>query len=117
MMAKQLLLEQIVTCGVEKSIAAAILPQINQWLSSLSACECWQHLTQHILKLDQPFPLHQLLYKTTFSKWDMSQELPPAWFPSNEQIQATHIAGLMNQLNVKSYRELHAWSVQHRAEF
>lgn len=144
-MHKQLSLEQIVTCGVEKNTAAAILPQINQWLS-LSACECWQQLTQYILTPTHPFALHQLLYETTFSEWDSdlrfaaaltlvgrshSEERasdsltlryryrgpPPAWFPSQEQIQATNIAALMHELKVASYPELHAWSVRHRAEF
>src|SRR5919202_885212 len=117
MMAKQLLLEQIVTCGVEKSIAAAILPQVNQWLSSLSACECWQRLTRYVLKPDYPFSLHQLLYETTFCDWNTNQGPPPAWFPSEEQIGATHIAALMKEVKVDSYPELHVWSVQHRTEF
>jgi acetyl-CoA synthetase len=116
-MAEQVSLEQILACGVDKDTAAVIVPQINQWLSSLSAWECWQHLTQHILKPEHPFPLHQLLYETTFSDWDTSQGLPPAWFPSDEQIQATHIAALSNELKVASYQELHAWSAQHRGEF
>lgn len=116
-MAKQLSLEQVVTCGLEKNIATEMLPQIEQWLSSLPASECWQRLTQHILKPDHPFSLHQLLYETTFFDWDKSQGLPPAWFPSDEQIQATNIAALINQLKLSSYPELHAWSAQHRAEF
>ncbi len=116
-MHKQLSLEQIVTCGLEKNTAAALLLHINQWLSSLSACECWQQLTQHILTPTHPFALHQLLYETTFSGWDSDRGPPPAWFSSQEQIQATHIAALINELKVASYPELHAWSVQHRAEF
>ena len=116
-MAKQLSLEHVVTCGVEKNMAAAMLPQINLWLSSLPASECWQQLTRYIVKPTQPFALHQLLYETTFSDWDTHQGQPPAWFPSEEQIQATNIAALMNQLKVASYPELHAWSARHRAEF
>ena len=116
-MTKQLSLEQVVTCGVEQDMAAAMLPQLNQWLVSLPATECWHYLTQYILKPSYPFALHQLLYKTTYSDWDASQGAPPAWFPSGEQIQSSNIAALMNQLKVDSYPELYAWSVQHRAEF
>lgn len=116
-MAKQLSLEQVVTCGLEERIASEMLPQIEQWLSFLPATICWQHLTQHLLKPDHPFALHQLLYETTFSDWDTSQGQPPAWFPSDEQIQATNIAALMQELKIASYSELHAWSAQHRAEF
>jgi acetyl-CoA synthetase len=116
-MARQLSLEQVITCGVEKNTAVTMLPEINLWLSSLPACKCWQRLTQHILKPDCPFELHQLLYQVTFSEWDASQEPPPAWFPSEGQIQATNIGALINELNVASYLELHAWSAQHRAQF
>ncbi|MBD2194258.1 MULTISPECIES: AMP-binding protein [Calothrix] len=114
-MTKQLSLEQITACGISQETAAIMLPQINQWLSSLPAAKCWQHLTQNILKPDQPFHFHELLYQTTFADWQTGQ--PPAWFPSDEQIQSTNIAALMKQLNVNSYPELHAWSTQHRGEF
>ncbi|MCG8366697.1 MAG: AMP-binding protein [Pseudanabaenales cyanobacterium] len=116
-MAKHLSLQQIVTCGVEEDTAAAMLPPINQWLASLPAADCWRRLTQHLLKPDHPFPLHQLLYETTFSDWDTGQGPAPAWFPTDEQIQATNIAALMHKLKVESYPELHTWSIQHRAEF
>jgi acetyl-CoA synthetase len=118
-MVKQLSLsvEHLVTYGVEKNTAAAILPQINLWLSSLPAAECWRRFTQEILKPSHPFALHELMYKTTFSDWDQSQGFPPAWFPSDEQIGATHIAALMKELKINSYPEFHAWSVQNYTEF
>jgi acetyl-CoA synthetase len=115
-MTKQLSLEQVLACGVETNIATTILPQVNQCLDSLPT-DCWQYLTQRILKPSHPFALHELLYKITFSDWDKSQGFPPAWFPSHEQMQATNIAVLMKELKLDSYAELHAWSTQHRAEF
>ncbi len=116
-MRAQLSLEQIITCGVEANTAISILPQVNQWLASLQPADCWQHLVQYILTPSHPFALHELLYKTTFSDWDSSQGLPPAWFPSKEQIQKTNIAALMKSQGLDSYPELHAWSAQNRAEF
>ncbi|WP_414587881.1 AMP-binding protein [Scytonema sp. PCC 10023] len=116
-MKKQLSIEQILQSGVEPDTAIAILPQVNHWLASLEANDCWQHLVQYILKPSHPFALHELLYKTTFSDWDKSLGPPAVWFPSDEQIQATHIAALMKELNLNAYPELHAWSAQHRAEF
>jgi len=114
---KQLLLEQIVNCGVDRGTAIAILPEIERWLVSRSAVECWQQLTRHLLTPDYPFALHELLYETTFSDWDASQKPAPAWFPSQEEIKSTNIAALMHQLQIASYREFHAWSAQHRARF
>lgn len=114
---KQLSLQQIVNCGVDRETAIAILPQIDRWLASLSAIECWQQLTRHILTPDCPFALHELLYETTFSDWDAFQKPAPAWFPSQEKIESTNIAALMHQLQITSYREFHAWSAQHRDRF
>ena len=116
-MNKQLSLKQILNCGVEAGVASAMLPQINQWLSSLPAVDCWQHLSQQILKPNHPFPLHELLYHTTFCEWETNQGAPPAWFPSDKQIQATNIDVLMRELKINSYPELHTWSVENRAEF
>lgn len=116
-MAKQLAPEQVIACGVEPETAAQLLPQIKQCLTTLSPIECWQHLTQFVLQSHHPFALHQLLYHLTFSEWDIHQGLPPAWIPTPDQIQQTNIAALMHQVNVTDYPELHAWSVQHRAEF
>ncbi len=114
-MVKQVLLEQIIQCGIEPDTAAVLLPQINQCLGAFPAIECWQQLTQHLLKSNHPFPLHQLLYETTFADW--KEGLPPAWFPSQAQIQATNIAALMQDLGIGSYAALHQWSIQNRSAF
>ncbi|BAU66188.1 AMP-dependent synthetase and ligase [Stanieria sp. NIES-3757] len=116
-MTKQLSLDEIVKCGVNQKIAVAILPQINQWLASLPAIECWQYFSREILKPEHPFLLHELLYQTVFADWNFSQGNPPAWFPSQEEIAATNIAALMNELNIASYSELYNWSSKNRAEF
>ncbi|MDJ0570288.1 MAG: AMP-binding protein [Pleurocapsa sp. MO_192.B19] len=116
-MAKQVSLEQIVQCGVNQTIAAGILSQINHCLASLSPVDCWQYFSREILKPHHPFPLHELLYQTAFSDWDSSQGSPAVWLPSDEQIKTTNITALMKELKIVSYEELHAWSVQNRAEF
>ena len=47
----------------------------------------------------------------------MHQELSSAWVPSIEQIQATNIAALMRDLNIRTYPELHSWSIRDRSKF
>ena len=116
-MAKQLSLTQIVDCGVNQTIATAMLPQIDRALASLPALECWQFFSREILKPNYPFSLHELLYQTAFADWDIDRGFPPVWIPSEEQIHATNIAALMQELNIAAYSELHTWSVQNRAEF
>ncbi|MBF2048053.1 MAG: AMP-binding protein [Elainella sp. C42_A2020_010] len=114
------LLAQLLECGVDKDEAIALLPQIELCLT-LPAVDAWQTLTRDLLQPHHPFSLHLLLYELTFAEWDSQwnsqQGPPPAWFPTREQIEATHIAALMRQLNLRSYPELHAWSVQNRAAF
>lgn len=41
----------------------------------------------------------------------------PVWIPTAEQIHNTNLAEVMRALNIASYAELHAWSVQHRAAY
>ncbi|PSB32056.1 AMP-binding protein [Stenomitos frigidus] len=110
-MGKHVLL-QMMQCGVDRETALFLLPHINQCLAEFPAIACWQQLTQHVLQSSHPFPLHQLLYETTFAEWDFSQGPPPAWFPSTEQIQGTNIAALMRELNLSSYAALHQWSTR-----
>ncbi|MGK7906056.1 MAG: AMP-binding protein [Synechococcus sp.] len=116
-MTKPLSLEQIVTCGVEPTLAVELLPTINRCLSDLPPSDCWQQLIRSVLTPDRPFALHELLYQTTYSDWDSSQGVPPAWFPTQEQIQTTHLAALLRELGLESYSELHDWSIQNRAQF
>jgi acetyl-CoA synthetase len=116
-MATQLSQEQLVHCGLDAHTAAEWQWTINHWLASLKSEECWRSLTQKFLEPDHPFALHQLLYQATFADGEESQRPAPAWFPSDSQIRATHIADVMQALQIQSYPELHQWSVQHRAEF
>ncbi len=116
-MAKQVSLEKILKCGVNQTIAHALLSEINHCLASLSPVDCWQYFSREVLKPNHPFPLHELLYQTVFADWDSSQGAPPVWLPDDEQIEATNIAALMKELDLASYWELHSWSVQNRAEF
>ena len=81
-MVKQLSFKQAIACGVEKTTAAVMLPQIERWLSSLPAPECWQRLTQLFLKPNHPFSLHELLYETTFDRLGLeARDRPRHGFP------------------------------------
>jgi acetyl-CoA synthetase len=116
-MGKRMLLEQLIQCGVERDRAIELLPQINQWLDRLSAAESWQQISKRLLSPTDPFALHELLYKITFADGDVHQGYSPAWFPTDEQIQATNIAGLMRDLGIHSYAELYTWSIHDRLSF
>lgn len=119
-MAKHLLFEQLLDCGVDDDTAAMLLPEVNHWLTTLPAALCWQQIVQKLTSSPEtPFPLalHQLLYEASFSDWDTRQGPPPVWIPSDAQIRATNLFAVMQQLQLASYPEFHAWAAQHRAEF
>ncbi|MCM1981724.1 AMP-binding protein [Lyngbya confervoides] len=116
-MATQLSREQLVASGLDAASAADLQILLNHWLAALTPVDCWQHLSQRFLTPHHPFALHQLLFQAAYADWDFSQGPPPAWVPTPAEIQATHIADLLQGVPVSSYRDLHQWSVQHRAAF
>lgn len=116
-MVAELSLKSLIECGLEEAEAADTLSRVNQLQSTLPASARWVEITQKILTPDQPFALHKLLHETIFADWDAAQGPPPAWLPSKDQIQITNIAQAMRALNLSSYEDLHAWSVQHPDKF
>jgi len=113
----ELSLEKLTELGLEKSAARDLLPPLNQCLKSLPAALAWQRISRQLLCPDHPFQLHRFLFEKVFAEWDRQQGPPPAWTPTQEQVQRSNIARLMRSLQINSYRELHAWSAQHRAAF
>ena len=113
----ELSLQRLIETGLEENAAADILSRVNQLQSTLPASASWVEITQKILTPEQPFALHKLLHETIFADWDVAQGPPPAWFPSKDQIQSTNLAHAMRALNLNSYEDLYAWSVQHRPDF
>ena len=114
-MAKKLMRENLIECGLDKSTADCLLERINPLLTSLPAAACWKEISQTILTPDHPFALHQLLHNRVFADW--KGVAAPAWFPAEDEIKKTNIAAVMRELNLDSYEALHSWSVHHRTDF
>ncbi len=114
-MAKKLTRENLIECGLDKSISDRLIERVNPLLASLPAAACWRAISQTILTPDHPFALHQLLHKTVFADWEGGAA--PAWFPAEDKIEKTNIAAVMQELDLDSYEALHSWSVHHRANF
>ena len=114
-MAKKLTRENLIECGLERSTSDRLIEFINPLLASLPAATCWQKITQTILTPDHPFALHQLLHNTVFADW--KGVAIPAWFPTKNEVDKTHIAAIMRELELDSYEAFHSWSVRHRADF
>ncbi|MDE0009862.1 MAG: AMP-binding protein [Candidatus Poribacteria bacterium] len=113
-----LTVEQITACGLEKKEALKIAETVNRLLSTQSSTACWYELSRYILTPQHPFTLHQLLYATVYADFDRATSgLPPAWFPTDEDITEANITRLMRKLSIKTYPEFHAWSVDNRDMF
>ena len=113
-----LTVEQIIACGVDKAEASEIVETLNRILPTQSPTACWQQISRHILTPQHPFALHQLLYETVYTDFDRATHgSAPAWFPTDEDIAEANITRLMTELDIKTYPELHAWSVAHSDTF
>ena len=113
-----LTVEQLTTCGLEKVEASKIAEAVNRILETQSPTACWYEISRYILAPQHPFALHQLLYETVYADFDRATYgPPPAWFPTDEDITEANITRLMTALDLKTYRELHAWTVRNRDPF
>ncbi len=113
-----LTVEQIIACGLEKAEALKITEAVNQILPTQSPTACWYEISRYILTPQHPFALHQVLYETVYADFDRATHgPPPAWFPTDEDITEANITRLMAELHIKTYLELHAWSVNNRDTF
>ena len=113
-----LTVEQLIACGLDKAEASEITEAVNRIFKTQSPAACWHEISRHILTPHHPFALHQLLYETVYTDFDRATDRPaPAWFPTDKDITEANITRLMATLNLKTYHELHAWTVQNRDTF
>ena len=113
-----LTVEQLIACGLDKAEASEIVELVNRILETQSSTACWDEISRHVLTPHHPFALHQLLYETVYADFDRATYgPPPAWFPTDQDIAEANITRLMAELNIKTYPEFHAWTVQNRDTF
>jgi len=67
----------------------------------------WMQLVNSVLTPQQPFSLHNLLFKHVYE----GLELKPAWIPREDVVATSNIKQVMNELNFSTYEELYSWSV------
>ncbi len=99
-------------------LGAEAVEAVNALLAEKGAAACWREVSRNILSPRHPFAVHQLLYERVYAAWHAeTQGTPPAWFPSETDIAQANITQLMEKLELETYREFHAWSVDNRAAF
>ena len=113
-----LTVEQLTACRLDKAKASEITETVNRILETESPTACWYEISRYILTPHHPFALHQLLYETVYTEFDRATYgPPPAWFPTDEDVTEANITPLMMALELKTYCELHAWTVRNRDTF
>ena len=116
-MGKKITTDQLVSMNMDESTAKDLSNHINQLIEDIGPAECWQKVSKDILKPDDPFELHWFLYNRIYSDWDESKGPRPAWITDERTAGESNIAGFIKEVGLGGYNELHAWSVQNRAQF
>jgi len=116
-MGKKITADQLASMNIDESTAKDLSSRINRFIEDIGPAECWQKVSKDILKPDDPFELHWFLYNRIYSDWDESKGPRPAWIADKQTVEESNIAGLVKDLGLGGYNELHAWSVQNRAQF
>ncbi|XP_042480556.1 probable CoA ligase CCL12 [Macadamia integrifolia] len=127
-------LSEVEARGFHESLKAAILiaRSSSGGEGTKAAAEpqkVWKELTaegKKLLKPWHPHALHQLIYSSVYSNWDISTSgLPPYWFPSLLQARQTNLGNLMEiqgpkllgalyQDPIKSFSLFQKFTVQHQ---
>ena len=63
------------------------------------------------------FDVHRFLFEVAYRNRSPEIAPAPAWAPSREQIRGSNLGKLMAERRLRSYEELHRWSIKHREEF
>ncbi len=115
-MSKTVTPAELVACGARESDAPELAQAINAVLSR-PARQAWAAITSEILRPDQPFVLHQMLYGVAFAGWDIDTWPVPVWSPNPEAAAATNVGRIMQERGFNLVAQLHSWSVHNREQF
>ena len=63
------------------------------------------------------FPVHERLYGTAYAVRRAADGPAPAWIPTADGARASNLGRLMEAHGIRSYADLHRWSVEHREAF
>lgn len=116
-MPKEISAQKLVELGLEGAVAGEMADRVNSLLRSTPAAQCWQAISQGILRPRHPFPVHKFLYDTVFSGWDDQTGPRPAWSPTEEFRRATNLGRLMERRRFRTYEDLRRWSCENREHF
>ncbi len=102
--------------GLDAEACGEWAAQISHW-SELPDSELWQLISQRLLSPAVPFAVHQRLFAWVYRNRPTEQGPAPAWIPNAIDIDRSNLSRLMRARSLKSFEEMHAWSVRNRGEF
>ncbi|KAG0631382.1 hypothetical protein M758_1G249200 [Ceratodon purpureus] len=78
----------------------------------------WQRISQELLRPEHPFPLHQLMYYSSYQGWDTASLGPPlGWIPTPEIARQSNLGRIMKKTKIQSLPELQRWSFEHPEQY
>ncbi len=102
--------QQLTALGLGEQTAQRLTQQIREDNLPPNNGEAWRIVSRLIH--GQPFKVHHLYYQQIFADWDRSSDPPPAWIPSEQDIQGANVTLLMTELGLNTYEKLHEWSIR-----
>ncbi len=109
-------LDDLVGLGLDPREARRLAAEVNRFLGTCSSVECWRRISSALLSPAHPFPVHKLLHRTVFDN-EHDGGPAPIFVPAPDSVQETNLARIQEQLGLKSFAELHAWSVENRSGY
>jgi len=98
-------------------IARDVTARTSKGTSAAAVARLWGRVSHEVLSPEVPYAVHSYLYRTVLSDWDVSQGPPPAWTPTEREIEESNIAAFSKKVGLSSVHELHRWSADNREEF
>lgn len=109
--------DTIAAAGLSAEEAATFCRHFASLTANRDAPAAWHRVSRELLVPAHPHGLHRLAYDAVFAAWPASAGPRPAWTPTVEEAQSTHIAEACRRLGLADYTAFHRWSVEHRPEF
>ncbi len=104
--------------GCAAAKAEKLTSQVNGLLRELPAAQCWQKISKELLTPADSFELHRFFFETVYAEWQAEKSgPPPAWLPSERELQQSNIGRMMQEKGMASYTDFHKWSVENRETF
>ena len=109
-------LDKLVEFGLDQERARDLLAQTGKMESNQSPEDAWRHISQKLLKPDDPIKVHDHLWRAVYDK-DKENEAVPCWSPSEAEVRECNVTKFRTAYGLPDYEALHRYSVLNKTEF